>query len=133
VGPGFENGTVVISNRNRFSSEAYQGWGRGLGLETLDLLNDYAMGGLKPDLGFIIDSDPEIVLAKATDDDFGKKDRIQGESLEFHKLVRQGYLNVARRMPNIHVIPYLPGQPQEMQEMIRRIVDEKLMTRFVDI
>lgn len=133
--PALKEGKIAITDRNYYSTDAYQGAGRGLGFATIDVLNHVAMGGLKPDLGFIIDCDPRVGHAKATSTantiEFGQKDRIEAEKMEFFERVRQGYLDVASREPRVHVIPHLDGQPKEMQSRIQAIVDEHLLKHFI--
>lgn len=131
--PAMRDGKIVLTDRNYFSSCAYQGFGRGLGLETIDLLNAYAMDGLKPDLAVIIDIDPAVGLVKTIKTEFGEKDRFEREELEFHTKVRQGYIELAKREPNVHVIPYIGGDPNLMCKNIRDIVDKHLLPNFKDV
>jgi len=128
--PAMEEGKLVLTDRNYLSTYAYQGFGRGLSWETIDLLNTFAMGGLKPDLTIIIDVDPVEGLARATTTEFGKKDRFESENLEFHLKVRQGYLALAKREPNTYITPFIAGDPNLMRKNIREIVDKHLLSNF---
>ena len=95
IRPALERGDWVISDRYTDSTLAYQGFGRGFDLEWLRELNDFATGGLRPDLTILLDAPLEIGLARQD-----VADRIGGESLEFHQKVREGFLALAREEPD---------------------------------
>jgi len=95
IRPALERGDWVISDRYTDSTLAYQGFGRGFDLEWLRELNDFATGGLRPDLTILLDAPLEIGLARQN-----VADRIGGESLEFHRKVREGFLKLAGEEPD---------------------------------
>ncbi|SHG41662.1 thymidylate kinase [Thermosyntropha lipolytica DSM 11003] len=96
IRPALEAGKIVVADRYIDSTLAYQGYGRGLDLEFLEMLNQLCTGGLKPDLTILLDIDPEIGIKRRR----GKKeDRLEGEGLPFQEKVRAGYLELARREP----------------------------------
>ncbi len=89
-------GRIVISDRHTDSSLAYQGYGRELDVEKIDMLNNIATSGLKPDLTFVFDIDVETSMER-----IGKeKDRMESSGKEFFERVRQGYLKIAQKEPN---------------------------------
>ncbi len=89
-------GRIVISDRHTDSSLAYQGYGRELDVERIDMLNNIATSGLKPDLTFVFDIDVETSMKR-----IGKeKDRMESSGKEFFERVRQGYLKIAQKEPN---------------------------------
>jgi len=90
IQPALENGTWVISDRFTDSTLAYQGFGRGFDVKWLRGLNDFAAGGLRPDLTILLDVPVEVGLARQ-----GIRDRIGGEALAFHQKVREGFLAIA--------------------------------------
>lgn len=95
VKPVVENGGIVLCDRHTDSTIAYQGYGRGVDLQRLKLLNDLATSGLKPDLTFVFDVDVETSEARV-----GKnKDRMEAAGVEFHQKVRDGYLALAKDEP----------------------------------
>jgi dTMP kinase len=96
IWPALEQGLLVFCDRYTDSTIAYQGYGRGLCLETITLLNDISTGGLKPDLTILFDLDSEIGLSRLHP---GSHDRLEREALEFHKRVREGYLTLAKQEP----------------------------------
>jgi dTMP kinase len=98
--PALLRGEVVISDRYADASVAYQGGGRGLGRETVERLNQVATGGVKPDVTFLMDLDPEEGIARLLRGrGDGARDRIESEVLEFHKKVREAYIEIAESEP----------------------------------
>jgi len=96
VKPAIESGKIVLCDRHTDSTIAYQGYGRGVDLKQIKMLNELATSGLKPNLTFIFDIDMETSQARV-----GKnKDRMESAGLEFHKKVRQGYLEIAKSEPD---------------------------------
>ncbi len=94
--PALREGSIVLADRFTDASTAYQGYGRGLGAETVVALDRIACGGLRPDLTFLIDVDIETSMARSG----GRTaDRMEQESLEFRRRVRQGYLEIGRQDP----------------------------------
>ena len=96
VRKNIEKGCIVISDRHTDSSLAYQGYGRGLDVNRIDMLNNIATSGLKPDLTFVFDIDVETSMARVGE----KKDRIESAGKDFFDRVRNGYLEIARKEPN---------------------------------
>jgi len=95
VKPAIESGKVVLCDRHTDSTIAYQGYGRGVDLGQLKMLNNIATSGFKPDLTFIFDIDVETSQLRV-----GKnKDRMELAGLDFHNKVRDGYLKIAKEEP----------------------------------
>jgi dTMP kinase len=92
INPALKRGEVVVCDRYADSTTAYQGYGRGIDLETVRKVNEIATGGLKPSLTILLDAPPEIGLTRKQD---RKHDRFEQEKLVFHNKVRQGYLALA--------------------------------------
>lgn len=92
--PALRRGCVVICDRFADSSVAYQGYARGLDIDTVRSLNDHATGGLKPDLTILLDVAPKVGLARQRG-----VDRVSSEQLTFHEAVRKGYLDLAEAEP----------------------------------
>jgi dTMP kinase len=89
-----------VSDRFIDSSLAYQGLARGLGLEPILELSEWATGGLMPDLVFFMKIDPEEGLRRKE----GAPDRLEREEREFHERVASAYLELARRYPDRFVV-----------------------------
>jgi dTMP kinase len=93
IEPALSRSAVVVTDRFVDSSLAYQGAGRPLGLDDVERLNDWATGGLRPDLTLILDLDPAEGLRRAG----GSPDRLEAEPLAFHERVRAAYAVLAAR------------------------------------
>jgi dTMP kinase len=98
IEPALEEGMTVLCDRFTDSTLAYQGYGRGLGLEMLEPLCDAATLGLRPDLTFVIDI-PVAVSRERLAQRNTHTDRMEREDDAFHERVRQGYLEVAKLYP----------------------------------
>lgn len=90
VFPGLEEGAIVLCDRHIDSTVAYQGYGRGLALEMIHSLNRVAIRERKPDLTLLFDGPPAELAQRVSKR--GKADRLEGEALDFHIRVREGFL-----------------------------------------
>jgi len=97
--PARASGTAVLCDRFCDATVAYQGFSRGIDEARIEELNRFASGGLAPDLTFLFDISPEEGILRI-EGRGGRKDRIESESLEFHRAVREGYLRLAERFPS---------------------------------
>lgn len=97
IRPALDRGEVVVCDRYADSSLAYQGAGRGLDTTLLSSITAAATGGLTPDLTVLLDLDPVVGLERAARR--GQPDRLELADLEFHRRVRQGFLELALRSP----------------------------------
>ncbi|MFC1551770.1 dTMP kinase [Candidatus Latescibacterota bacterium] len=113
--PALNRGEDVIMDRYIDSTAAYQGRGRGLGMEEMIGLNRVATGGLVPDMTFVIDCDPEKAMRRLT----AEPDRLESEGIAFMKKVREGFL--ALRDHDVHRIVVCDGN-RGVEEIERDIV-----------
>ncbi len=95
VKPAVEAGKIVLCDRHIDSTVAYQGYGRGLDIERINMLNNIATNGKKPDLTFVFDIDVETSMKRVG----SEKDRMESAGIEFHNRVRKGYLELAKQEP----------------------------------
>jgi dTMP kinase len=95
IRPALERGAVVLCDRYVDSSVAYQGVARGLGLERVLELNLAAVGGLLPDLTFLLLVDPSVAALRMPAD----RDRLEREDSGFHTRADAGYRELAERFP----------------------------------
>jgi dTMP kinase len=96
--PALKAGKIVLCDRYLDASLAYQGHARGLGIDEIYRLNEYATEGILPNVTFYVDLNPEIGLNRIRT--AGRAmDRLDLEVSSFHNLVREGYLMVAKRFP----------------------------------
>jgi len=96
IRPNLESGKVVICDRYADSTTAYQGYGRGLDLPTVVVVNAAGTLGLKPDLTVLLDMPVKEGLARKGSK---KRDRFEEENKNFHQRVREGYLKLAAAEP----------------------------------
>lgn len=96
IRPALEAGRIVVCDRFTPSTLAYQGYGRGLDMDTLRAVNDAATGGLAPDLVVLLDVPVDAGLSRKKS---RERDRFESENLAFHSRVRRGYLEMARADP----------------------------------
>lgn len=95
VNPAINSGKIVLCDRHTDSSVAYQGYGRGLDIERINMLNNLAVNGRKPDMTFVFDIDVETSLSRVGN----QKDRMESAGVEFFNRVRHGYLEIAKKEP----------------------------------
>lgn len=121
IEPALAAGKWVVSDRFSDSTFAYQGYGRGLPLETLRVLNEFATSGLKPDLTLLLDVEPGTAQARlrgreaATDT---TADRIESAGSDFHARLRAGFLEMAAAEPERIVKIDANGSPDEVWERV---------------
>ena len=99
IRPALEEGEIVISDRYLDSSVAYQGVARDLGAERVADLSLWATGGLVPDLTIVLDVDPSVGLARVVG-----PDRLEAEPVEWHRRVRQAFLDIAAATPDRYLV-----------------------------
>jgi len=100
IRPALQAGKIVLCDRFTDSTLAYQGYARGLGAETVLALDRIACHGLTPDLTLLIDVDVEMGLARMRARNArgsANETRLDDESREFHRKVRDAYLAIARQ------------------------------------
>lgn len=119
IKPALERGFVVISDRFFLSSFAYQGYGRGLDISVLEMLDDFARQSISPHLTIYIDIPPEEGRARVS-----ALTPFEKESLEFHKRVREGYLKMASLYPDKVKVVEGKGAVKEVRKKIEEIVEE---------
>jgi dTMP kinase len=116
--PALARGEVVITDRYVDSSLAYQGAGRTLDVREVEAVARWATGDLRPHLTVVLDLEPEAGLGR-----FTARDRIEGQSLDFHRRVRQGFLDLAAADPDHYLVLDARGDVAEIAATIRGRVD----------
>ena len=99
VRPALERGEVVITDRYVDSTLAYQGAGRALDVAEVERVARWATDDLRPHLTVVLDLAPAAGLGR-----FEERDRIEGESLEFHQRVREAFVAMAAADPGHYVV-----------------------------
>jgi len=101
IEPALKRGALVISDRYYYSTATFQGYGRELDIKTVENINSIAVQEIYPDLVILLDLDPSQGLNRARQrnsiDNNQNRDSFEEEELEFHKRLRQGFLEIAER------------------------------------
>ncbi len=98
VEPALAEGRIVICDRFADSTLAYQGYGADVPLASIRAVADAALGGFRPDLTLILDIDPALGLAR-TRSRPAASDRYESRPLDYHRRVRDGFLEIAADAP----------------------------------
>lgn len=115
--PAQADGRAVLCDRFCDATLAYQGYSRGIDDARVEGLNAFAAGGLVPDLTLLFDVSPEEGFLRV----HGRgalRDRMESESLEFHRIVREGYLRLLERFPG-RILRVDASLPED--EVFRRV------------
>ena len=124
IKPALEAGTAVIADRFVDSSAVYQGIGRGLGIDTVYKVNEFALQGIMPDMTILMDLDAEVGLARKKNQ--AELDRMERERVDFHKKVVAGYRDLADRYPERIFKVDAALQVQEIHDIIVANIEKKL-------
>jgi len=129
VRPAMAAGAVVLCDRFTDSSLVYQGLVRGLGWDEVAELNRLATGGLAPDLTIVLDMDPAVALARAHTrncEGSARESRLDDEPAEFHRRIREGFLELAEREPDRVRVIAADGPPDKVFARVHPILPEAL-------
>lgn len=122
--PALREGKIVISDRYIDSSLAYQGYARGIGIEEVLSINEFAIDNVYPDLTFFLDLSPEEGLKRMKDRTRGS-DRLDEEALSFHEKVYEGYHIVNERFKDrIIRIDAKPSPDVIADEIVNHILNK---------
>lgn len=125
IKPRLAEGQIVIADRYFDATIAYQGYGRGLDVDGLKSIINFATGGLTPDLTVLLDVDPEIGLARRGK--AGGVDRLDGEPMEFHRRVNQAYRDLANIEPDRWIVVDANKSIDIVYSELRRKIEDKLI------
>lgn len=121
IRPALAAGTVVLCDRFTESTLAYQGFGGGVDLASLEAVAHFATGGLTPDLTVLIDVDVRLGLERrrrAFRAGEGEFNRIDRRRLEYHQRVRTGFLALADREPERFLVVNGGQAPEEISDQL---------------
>lgn len=124
IQPRLADGEIVISDRYYDSTIAYQGYGHQQNLDEVRALVKYATGGLTPNLTILLDLDVEVGLKRKKKDN--EWNRLDAYTVEFHKRVRAGYLEMVNAEPQRWVVVDSEQAWESVQAELRRVIVEKL-------
>lgn len=130
IKPNLTQGVVVITDRYIDSTLAYQGFGRGIKLSKIIKLNELSSLGVTPDITFLLDTDIKIALERAkirnNTTSESQINKFEEETIDFHKRVREGFLEIAGKNPERIIMLDSATKITELSENILNIVKEKL-------
>ena len=115
-------GAIVIADRYADATLAYQSYGKGLDHNFVKLIHDSSQL-LSPDLTFYMDISAELSRERISD---RERDRMESESIDFFKKVREGYLQIAHDNPERVVVLDANKTIDELHESIKKIISNKL-------
>jgi dTMP kinase len=120
IRPSLEAGTHIICDRFVDSSLAYQGMGRELGFAAVASINDFATGGLKPDVTIILDISAEQGRARriAASGGVEDSDRLEAEPDDFHERIRNAFLELAAQDPQRYLVLDATASVEQLHQSI---------------
>lgn len=130
IKPALEAGKWVLCDRFYDSSVAYQGAGRGVGIEEVQHIQKIAFGDMRPDLTLILDLPVEIGLKRALAREGAKsdmEDRFERMERSFHETLRQAFLSIAEQEPERCVVLDADQAIEPLQENLRTIIMDKAL------
>lgn len=131
IKPAIEEGKIVLSDRFADATYAYQGAGRGFPKKTINQVIELATSGLKPDLTLFFDLPVEVSLSRASlsSDKDRTNNRMDSETNEFYKRVRDAYLEIAENEPNRFIIVDANRSIEEIQADVVEIATSFLQRK----
>lgn len=118
IKPALKSGKIVVCDRFLDSTIAYQGYGLGIDIKMIKTIGNFATAGIKPDLTIFLD----LAVKKGLAYRHKCKDRIEQRSLNYHALVRQGYLELAKQEPKRIKIVKVEKDLSITQKNIREVI-----------
>ncbi|HJF32848.1 MAG TPA: dTMP kinase [Sporosarcina psychrophila] len=125
--PALKDGTIVLCDRFVDSSLAYQGYARGLGIDEVLSINEFAIGDRMPDLTVFFDIKPELGLARIAANDKREENRLDKESIHFHESVYEGYQELIKRYSNRIQVTDASLSKEEVTENVWKIICSQLI------
>lgn len=125
--PALNEGTIVLCDRFIDSSLAYQGYARGLKVDEVLSINQFAIENTMPDLTVFFDINPEEGLARILKNSEREKNRLDKESIDFHQRVYDGYKELIRRSPERIVVTDARLSESVVTENVWKIISSQLM------
>ena len=104
IAPALLRGAIVLSDRFLDSSTVYQGIGRNLAMGPVNQINRFAVGNVMPDITVVIDVPTDVSLARIRQRASDLPDRMERENIDFYEKVREGYLVLAKGMPERFIV-----------------------------
>lgn len=123
--PALAEGKIVLMDRYVDSSIVYQGYARGLGMEKIKALNEFATDGHLPIITFYLDLDPQRGLERIIQNQ-RLMNRLDDENLDFHRKIQEGYLLLCEKQERLRCID-ADKKPQELLEEVWQIIAKEIL------
>lgn len=128
--PALKEGKIVLCDRFVYSSLAYQGYARGLGIENVYNINQPAINGLMPNLTIFLDILPERGIERINKNRSNEINRLDLEGLEFHTKVREGYKKAIEMYPENKVVEIDGDRPaNDVFEDVKAVLENTCLKK----
>ena len=128
IKPAITKGEFVICDRFTDSTIAYQGYGRGLNINNLELINTIATDGLIPDITFILDIDPQKATERLKT---VNPDRMEAAGIDFFKKIRQGYCQIREQNQSRCIVIDGEKPQKDISKEIHHIIMERFRKELI--
>lgn len=125
--PSLEAGKIILCDRFLDSTTVYQGVGRQISMEPVHIINTFAVGSIMPDLTVVLDVPAELGMARIKRRKTDLPDRMETETIDFYRKVREGYLMLAKAMPERFIVVDGTGDKDKVQ----RAIWDEVKHRFI--
>ena len=128
IRPALKRGAAVICDRFIDSTTAYQGYARGLPMDFIQSLNNFAISGTLPDITILLDLTAEESMERSSKriETLSVEDRIESEAIDFHRRVREGFLKIADAEPDrlkiINAIDSIENIHQKIVNLLQPLI-----------
>lgn len=126
IAPALVRGAIVLTDRYLDSSTVYQGIGRNLASDPVNHINHFAVGNVMPDLTIVLDVPEEVSMARLKQRASDLPDRMERENIDFYKKVREGYLVLAKSMPERFILVDGTKAEDAIEKKIWNEVEDRL-------
>ena len=123
IKPLLDQGKLVLCDRYIDSSFAYQGYARGLGVDFIEKINDYAIKNFMPDYTIFLCLEPEKAFKRKGGVD--KNDRVEQSGIEFHNKVFEGYVELSKKYSDRFIVIDASGEKEQTHQKIIDALKEK--------
>ena len=121
--PGLQEGKIILCDRFLDSTTVYQGAARSISSDPVSYINQFAAAGITPDLTFILDVPAEVSIARVKRRVTDLPDRMEQENVDFYKKVREGYLLLARSLPErFHVVDGTRELRENQEDILKTVL-----------
>jgi len=122
--PGLQEGKIILSDRFLDSTTVYQGAARSISSDPVSYINQFAAASITPDLTFILDVPAEVSIARVKRRVTDLPDRMEQENVDFYKKVREGYLLLARSLPErFHVVDGTRELRENQEDILKTVLE----------